>query len=343
MPETLTGTTTPGDGPVVGEPQTVELSPAELGLNNVAPVETPETPTTDETPPAPDDNDYVGAALKRGRPPRDFTGLTEEEKEIFQGMHRKSYEKLYPLYMKVKGHEADIDQLPTLKEKLAALEKAQATKPSAFYDHEDAYLLQQDFRDALRESSTLRDIASHWQEQLIAAEEGKPIRDLITDANGNLQLGPPMEATPRAKAQIQSLLMQSNQAYTAHQQKLNSIKSAHAEQFKTYKTGLQTAYDKFFGKYKDQLEPLAKKELEVFPEFARSRPEINLLGHALALIRHIVQSDKANQTQAAVGKANSNGQKIAGPTMKNITTAPRGNPELTSLEEEKQIRRQFGF
>ena len=228
-------------------------------------------PPTDETPPAPDDNDYVGAALKRGRPPRDFTGLTEEEKEIFQGMHRKSYEKLYPLYMKVKGHEADIDQLPTLKEKLAELEKAQATKPSAFYDHEDAYLLQQDFRDALRESSTLRDIASHWQEQLIAAE-GKPIRDLITDANGNLQLGPPMEATPRAKAQIQSLLMQSNQAYAAHQQKLDSIKSAHAEQFKTYKTGLQTAYDKFFGKYKEQLEPLAKKELEVFPEFARSRP-----------------------------------------------------------------------
>ena len=342
MPETLTGTTTPGDGPVVGEPQTTELSPAELGLNNITPVETPETPP-EETPPAPDDNDYVGAALKRGRPARELDGLDENEAKLFKSMSREAYEKLYPLYKKIRGHEADIDQLPSLKEKLAELEKAQATKPSAFYDHEDAYLLQQDFRDALRESSTLREIASHWQEQLIAAEEGKQIRDLITDANGNLQLGPPMEATPRAKAQIQSLLMQSNQAYTVHQQKLDSIKSAHAEQFKTYKTGLQTAYDKFFGKYKDQLEPLAKKELEVFPEFARSRPEINLLGHALALIRHIVQSDKANQTQAAAGKANSNGQKIAGPTMKNITTAPRGNPELTSLEEEKQIRRQFGF
>jgi len=342
MPETLTGTTTPGDGPIAAEPQHTELSPTELGLGNVAPVETPDVTPEPEVQ-QPDDNDYVGAALKRGRPARELDGLDESEAKLFKSMSREAYEKLYPLYKKIRGHESDFDQLPALKEKLAALEKAQATKPAAYYDHEDAYLLQQDFRDALRESSSLRDIASHWQEQLIAAEEGKPIRDLITDANGNLQLGPPMEATPRAKAQIQSLLMQSNQAYSSHQQKVDSIKSAHAEQFKTYKTGLQTAYDKFFGKYKDQLEPLAKKELEVFPEFARGRPEINLLGHALALIRHIVQSDKANQATAAVGKANSNGQKIAGPTMKNITTAPRGNPSLTSIEEEKQIRRQFGF
>lgn len=341
MPETLTGTTTPGNGPIVAEPQHTELSPADLGLNNIAPVETPAEPAVET--PAPDDNDFIGAALKRGRPARELEGLDESEAKLFKSMSREAYEKLYPLYKKIRGHEADIDQLPSLKEKLAALEKAQATKPSAFYDHEDAYMLQQDFRDALRESSTLRDIAAHWQEQLIAAEEGKQIRDLITDANGNIQLGPPMDATPRAKAQIQALLAQSNQAYTAHQQRLDAIRTSHAEQFKTYKAGLQTAYDKFFGKYKDQLEPLAKKELEVFPEFARSRPEINLLGHALALIRHIVQSDKAAQTTATAGKANANGQKIAGPTMKNITTAPRGNDSLTSPEEERRIRREFGF
>lgn len=347
MPEIQTGITTPGDGPVEGAAPDLNFSPAELGVQTeeIPGVELSQvTPPADPAQPAPaQDEDVVGAALKRGRPGRDLDGLTDEEKEMFQNMHRKSYEKLYPLYKKIKGHEADIDQLPTLKERLASLEKAQSTRPAAYYDHEDAYLLQQDFREALFQSNRLRDVYNHWQEQLAAAEEGKPIRDLSIDQNGNLQVGPPIESSPRAKAQIHSLLMQSNQELANHQQKLEQIKAQHSQQFKSYKTGLDSVYEKFFGKYKDQLAPLAAKELEVFPEFARSRPEINLLGHAMALIRGMVQADKANQTTAAVGKANANGQKIAGPTMRNITTAPRDAGASTSPDEEKMFKAKFGI
>jgi hypothetical protein len=345
MPEIQTGITTPGTDPIIGEPPDVN-SLAELGINTeetpgaeIAPINPdPAQPAT----PAPDE-DIVGAALKRGRPARELDGLDEAEQKLFKSMSREAYEKLYPIYKKVKGHEADFDQLPSLKEKLAALEKSSATRPAAYYDHEEAYLLQQDFREALLQSNKLRDVYNHWQEQLAAAEEGKPIRDLSVDQNGNLQLGPPIESSPRAKAQIHSLLMQSNQELATHQQKLEQIKSQHSQQFKSYKTGLDSVYEKFFGKYKDQLAPLAAKELEVFPEFARSRPEINLLGHAMALIRGMVQADKATQTQAAVGKANANGQKIAGPTMRNITTAPRENSSTTNVEEEKLLRMKFGI
>lgn len=345
MPEIQTGITTAGSDPIVGETPDVN-SLAELGIDTpeVTGVEIAAAPITAPTPPAPaPDEDIVGAALKRGRPARELDGLDEAEQKLFKSMSREAYEKLYPIYKKVKGHEADFDQLPTLKEKLAQLEKAQGSRPAAYYDHEEAYLLQQDFREALLQSNKLRDVYNHWQEQLAAAEEGKPIRDLSIDQNGNLQLGPPIESSPRAKAQIHSLLMQSNQELASHQQKLEQIKAAHSQQFKSYKTGLDSVYEKFFGKYKDQLAPLAAKELEVFPEFARSRPEINLLGHAMALIRGMVQADKATQTQNAVGKANSNGQKIAGPTMRNITTAPRDNTSKTNIEEEKMLRAKFGI
>lgn len=346
MPETLTGTTTPGTDPIIGDTPDVN-SLAELGIDTAevpgAEVATP-TPDPAQADPAPQpDEDIVGAAIKRGRPGRDFTGLDEAEKKLFNDMPRPAYEKLYPLYLKVKGHEADIDQLSTLKEKLAKLEQAQSTRPAAFYDHEEAYLLQQDFRDALLQSNRLRDVYNHWEEQLAAAEDGKPIRDLSVDQNGNLQLSPPIESSPRAKAQIHSLLMQANQELASHNQKLEQIKAAHSQQFKSYKTGLESVYEKFFGKYKDQLAPLAAKELEVFPEFARSRPEINLLGHAMALIRGMVQADKAAQAQNAVGRANANGQKIAGPTMRNITTAPRETAANTSPEEEKMFRAKFGI
>lgn len=346
MPETLTGITTAGTDPIVGDTPDVN-SLAELGIQTAeVPGAEIATPTTDPTQPDPapqPDEDIVGAALKRGRPGRELDGLDEAEQKLFKSMSREAYEKLYPIYKKIKGHEADIDQLPTLKEKLAQLEKAQSTRPAAYYDHEEAYLLQQDFRDALLQSNKLRDVYNHWQEQLAAAEEGKPIRDLSIDQNGNFQVGPPIESSPRAKAQIHSLLMQSNQELANHQQKLEQIKAAHSQQFKSYKTGLDSVYEKFFGKYKDQLAPLAAKELEVFPEFARSRPEINLLGHAMALIRGMVQADKATQTQNAVGKANSNGQKIAGPTMRNITTAPRDAGANTSPDEEKMFKAKFGI
>ena len=347
MPETLTGTTTPGDGPVEGAAPDLNFSPAELGVQTeeIPGVELSQvTPQVDPAQPAPaQDEDVVGAALKRGRPARELDGLDEAEQKLFKSMSREAYEKLYPIYKKIKGHEADIDQLPTLKEKLAKLEQTQSTRPAAYYDHEDAYMLQQDFREALVQSTKLRDVYNHWQEQLAAAEEGKPIRDLSIDQNGNLQVGPPIESSPRAKAQIHSLLMQANQELAAHNQKLEAIKAQHSQQFKSYKTGLDAVYEKFFGKYKDQLAPLAAKELEVFPEFARSRPEINLLGHAMALIRGMVQADKATQTQNAVGKANSNGQKIAGPTMRNITTAPRDAGANTSLDEEKMFKAKFGI
>ena len=79
MSEVQTGIATPGTDPIVGETPDVN-SLAELGLT------TPEVPgaeiTTPATPapatPAPDE-DIVGAALKRGRPGREFDGLDEAE------------------------------------------------------------------------------------------------------------------------------------------------------------------------------------------------------------------------------------------------------------------------
>ena len=41
--------------------------------------------------------------------------------------------------------------------------------------------------------------------------------------------------------------------------------------------------------------------------------------------------------------ANANGQKIAGPTMRNITTAPRENSTKTNADEEKYLRKAYGI
>lgn len=342
MPDVLAPntTTTAGDGPIVGETPTREFSPAELGIQTEEVQIAPPAPAEEspETPPA--ELDIVGEALRRGRPPRDLEGLTDEEKELFKNMNRKAYERLYPFYKKFRDKEKDLDELPTLREKLASLEKA-TPKPASYYDHEDSYLLRQDYRDALLENRQHQSVLNHWQEQLVNLKEGKPIHDLIQDANGNLQLSEPIQPTPRQEAQLLALIAQSQQAYQNHQSKLESLKAASKQEFTQYNTAVKTIHEQLFGKYKDQLGPAAEKLLERFPDFARSRPELQFAAHAYALLQHIVQADKASQAQQGVAKANANGQKVAGPTIRSMTTAPKPVETATSDEEYRQFRRTF--
>jgi len=347
MSETLAADTitTAGDGPIVGETPTREFSPAELGLNTkeVEFVTPPEGETkSDETPETPAaEEDIVGTALKRGRPARDLDGLDEREQRLFKNMAREAYDELYPFYKKFKGKDKDLEELPTLREKLAAAEKA-TPKPASYYDHEDAYLLQQEYRDALVQGRTLRDVQEHWQEQLVNIKEGKPFYDLSADANGQLQRSAPIDPSPRAEAQILGLLAQVTQAQQTHQAKLESIKAETRNQFTTYKSSIENVHNQLFGKYKDQLGPAAAKVLEKFPEHTRSRPELIFAAHAYALLQHIVNTDKQSQAATNVANANKTNQKSAGPTMRTLTTAPRPTATPTTQEDYRQFRREFG-
>lgn len=338
--ETVTGITTPGDGPVQGETPTREFDPKELGIET-DPIETPAA-NPDETPnPNPEPEDAIGLALKRGRPARDLEGLDEDEQKLFKNMSREAYERLFPFYKKFKGKDKDLDELPTLREKLKSLETA--TKPQPFYDHEEAYLLQQDYRDALVKARELRDLQNHWQEQLIAAEEGKPVRDVIAGQNGEWQLSDPIESNPRVKAQILATLNQVTQAQQTHQATLENLKLQSKQQFTSYRDGLSKVYDTVFAKHKDTLEPLAAKELEQFPPFARDRIETKLMANALALIKYIVAADKKQQTQTTANNANLAAARSSGPTMRSITTSPKPAPDKTATAEDyKKFRMEFG-
>lgn len=338
--ETASGITTAGDGPIQGETPTREFSPTELGISGEE-IPTSETPPQDQQQ-SPDPEDAIGLALKRGRPARDLDGLDDDEQKLFKNMSREAYERLFPFYKKFKGKDKDLDELPTLREKLKSLESA-PPKASSFYDHEEAYLLQQDYRDALVKSRELRDLQSHWQEQLIAAEEGKPVRDILTGPNGELQLSDPIEANPRIKAQILATLSQVTQAQQAHQASLEGLKAQAKSQFTNYRDGLSKVYDNIFAKHKDTLEPLAAKEIEQFPPFARDRIETKLMANALALIKYIVNADKQQKSQAQVTTANTNGSKVAGPTMRSITTSPKPAPSAaTTADDFKRFKMEFG-
>lgn len=146
-----------------GEPQHQELSPADLGLD--IKLDTQVTDPTRQPATTPiqvqQPDDVIGKALKRGRPGRDLSDLDEAEQEIFKNMALQGYEKLYPFYKKFRGRDADLENIDKLKTELETLKK---NPPASFYyDHEDAYLLQNDYREALMAGHQLNTIADHWE------------------------------------------------------------------------------------------------------------------------------------------------------------------------------------
>lgn len=319
-----------------------ELSPADLGIDTKIekPIERTD-PTRQPTQPQPQPEDIIGHALKRGRPARDLTGLEPDEADIFKNMSLEAYNKLYPFYKQFRGKDKDLAEAAKLKEELESLKKNPPA--SYYYDHEDAYILQQDYRDALRAGQHLDSIESHWQQQYINARSNKPVRDLVQGPNGQLQLGPEIQPSPEVEAQIQNLLLDAKQQQMAHKTRLESLRTEHANRFKDFKTKLAESHAKIIGPYGDQLKPLIDENLKLFPEFIRGRQEIQTIAGLYALLKHVIASDKQEQQQKAAATVNRNGTISAGPTARSITTAPKGTNNLTSAEEEKQIRAMFNF
>lgn len=343
--ETPTASTEPTGSPFdAAETTHQELSPADLGLNIKldAPSEKPADPTRQPLPaPTQPPDDVIGKALKRGRPARDLSDLNENEREIFQNMALQGYETLYPFYKKFRGRDADLESVDKLKAELETLKK---NPPASFYyDHEDAYLLQNDYREALMAGHQLNTIADHWEQQYINARAGKPIRDLVLDQNGRPQLGGEIQPSPEVEAKIFSLLADAKQKASSHQSRLESIRSDHGQKFKSFKEQMTLAYQKMIGPYEAQLKPMMEKHLQMFPEFVRNRQEIQAIAGLYALLQHVVNNDKVDKQQQVAATANRTAARSAGPTARSITTAPKGSNSMTSAEEEREMRLRFGI
>ncbi len=329
------------------EPTTAEL--AAMGIHTEA---TPADAAKDQTQtPAnpkvtdPADPDFIGNVIKRGRPARDLSGLDESEQALFKSMSREAYEKLLPIYKSTKGKDlSKLDTLSKLEEELATLKKA--NKPSSVYDHEEGYLLDRSYRQALVERNQLNDVQKFYTQQLAAVREGKPFRNLAQDENGNIVVSPTeIPPTPAAEANLIAAISQTQQLLAAHGQKIESIKGSFSNGYKNFRTNLSTIHDKIFGPHKEFLGPLAAKELENFPEEVRDRQEIISLCHAIAVLKHIASSHQEEQKVAAANNANAAVARANGPTQRSMPAAPNTATKntMTSDEDFKAFRMKFNI
>ncbi len=318
------------------EPSAAEL--AKLGMDTKPVESSPTVPqtgdgNTDSFIPNADglQTDLVGEAVKRGRPARDFTGLPDEDKEIFQNMSRAGYEKLYPIYRKLQEGKIDVDQAVKAVNRVKELE-AELAKPrvATYHDHPDAHYLDQAYRQTLVERSTAQDTVTFWEKQLAAAKAGQPIHALQKGPNGELQVVGPYEANPAAEAHIMRQLTESVQTLSTYQAKLSQIAESHKATYGNYTKGLDEFYKKHFGPHEESLKSLAQKHLDSIPEFAREKREAKIAAYALAALEALVRNQQQSATTQAATAATAKAAKSAGPSPTHIPAAV--DPKKTTID-----------
>jgi hypothetical protein len=326
--------------------------PGQAPTSPTAAAKSDETPSDftpdilDDTPAAPPQQPAAEPARGPGRPAklqRALEGLDEQEAAIFTKMANEGYEKLYPLYKKLKeagGLDTLLGQKTEFEKQRAELEKAR------FYDHPDAYKLSPEYAEQQQIVANIDDVDSFWQEQLSLVHEDKPARILVRDAQGRLSVSQETYASsPQLKTRIMSELAAVKADRNEAIAKLGSIR----ESFKTQYTGYEAEFGRIqkhvFGAVEDKIKDQVKKELELIPAYARHKPEVQFAARALALLRLQIAKNKQAAATASAKTASDQIEKSNGPTAASIATGPsakaRVGTSVSDKELEESIRRVY--
>lgn len=214
---------------------------------------------------------------------------------------------------------------PTLEEhqkKLADYEKELSElREYRYYQAPDAYKLAPDYTTAIKSYQTQDTIVNHWANQLAALEEGKPIRDLLLDKEGNLTLGAQeIQPSPQLRAQVmaamQSAIAKRDQAGT----NLEAFPTKYQERTKQFTGQLDQAvnalvspsllqhptYKKAYESYVNRVIPSHLKNVPVYQQMAKMAAFIQVSANQIAKLQQQLQA-KGIKTAAAVNQGPGDG------------------------------------
>jgi len=111
-----------------------------------------------------------------------------------------------------------------------------------YYQAPDAYKLAPDYTTAIKSYQTQDSIVNHWSQQLAALEEGRPIRDLLLDKEGNLSLAQQeIQPSPALRAQVMAAMQSAIAKRDAAGNNLESFPTKYQERNKQFSTQLDQA------------------------------------------------------------------------------------------------------
>lgn len=307
------------------------------------------TPTQPTAPVSPAEQSVIEKVMgRKGKTAsRDYTGLDERAKGLFERMSNEAYAELYPLYKRYIENKDDFDKLPELKQQLNQL-KEESQKPRDYYDHEHAYLLSPSYQDGLRERNSAEQVRDFWQEQLQSLESGQPFRILIEKQlpDGSTTLVPSQAIDPKApngRAHILSQLTRAESAYGAASAKLSETAKAIKGKYANFNKVGETLIDSYFGKFKDQLKPGHDKYIAKFAPELRHHPAMRFAAFALAALEQATADGDNASIRAAADAANRSASRTSGPTADEVTSGVAKKVAAYSDEEYKKMKGEYGL
>ncbi len=268
---------------------------------------------------------------------RDFTGLSDEDRKVFESMSNEAYTKLFPIYkeyMQLAPHKDKLAKLPDLEK-----ERDEALK-ARWSDHPESYTLNEDYRKAQGQLELVSQIEEVFEDAMVTLQDpaARSVTIVVMGENGKLQRKE-VPITPEVRRQV---LMEYNGAKEARskvQATLNETKTRHADTHQKYVAGIQNLHKTLFGAYDKVLGDRPAAHLKSFPAALRARPEGQLLASALALID--IAGEALDKQQVTTAASAANATAVAGAPPSRETMLPAGTKPKNgySAEEYENFRR----
>lgn len=247
---------------------------------------------------------------------RDYTGLEDNEVDLFKKMSNESFAVLKPAYLEAKTLKPKVVQmeqeLKTTKDQLAKVPQ-QGQLPDSYYEHPASFVLNPDYLQAQSQLQNMQVEKSHWVKQLEMIEAGKKPKQLVKQ-NGQYYEGEEMPPTAATKAQIMSNLaaadnygQQANQVANQvaqqhsarYQQEMAALLAYENKTFPWFVEGKDHPYKDFIAKATQQAPPLIRANPILARMFAKSQALFQDMQKQIKMLKQVKAPDTAAQQPLA--------------------------------------------
>ncbi len=242
---------------------------------------------------------------------------------------------VYQYYAQREARAAERKQKETETEK-----KLKELENSRYYDLEEGWRVDPEFRRASDEAATAEAVRDHWAAQLANIEAGNDWVPAVKNAEGKWVTGAVQKASIEGKVQILSELTRANSMVESHRQRAETLSQNFKARQQEFYNGMEELRTSLFSRYEKNIEPFRKSAMEMFTEIIRHKPEVKALADAIVLIKLQGQviSKLNKQVPAAV-----NGQAAITNLQPSSTAGTNGGEESRKANVDKLARMVAGI
>jgi hypothetical protein len=208
-------------------------------------------------------------------------------REMLAQMSNAAFNKFYELALRVQN--GDLLEKATHEKTLADREKDWTSKltNTRFLDHEDGYKLTPEFVELDTAAKSIAGESQFWEYQLSNIRQGLPVRTLVIDEKGNVrpsdyEIDPKQD--PGIEGKVLSKIARASGIEQNIQAQMRGLPERHKTEFTKLNEHVVAMNKSMFGALlqNPQFTKAAEGEIAGIPAALRGRPEMQLLGNALA-------------------------------------------------------------